>query len=375
LIVAALALGSLVAIDTTQELTLAAQRRAEKARLTERLESGLALERKGRYAEARVLLGRLGDGGHADLRRKIDQAVANLDLIEALDSITLSRVSIADGGSNVRSNKADADRKYAEIFSKAGLGSDRDEPDAAALRIRASTIRSALVAALDDWAACTTDSKRRAWVLAVCRFADPDPSGWREKMRDPAFWNNRDKLAAMAEPRSDATSSLELQRALADRMDDAGIDTVPFRTELQQSHADSFVANVSLADALRERDPAEAVRYYQAAVAIRPLSALAHNNLAAALASLNRKDEAIEHYQLALAIDPELAVVHYNLGQSYLDGGDAKRAVASFRRAVEIDSEYAGAAKALEEALKRSSPQSDMTPTGSGMPKAAADER
>jgi tetratricopeptide (TPR) repeat protein len=322
-----------------------------------------------------VHLSRIGDGGHADLRRKIDQAVANLDLIEALDSITLSRVSIADGGSNVRSNNAEADRKYAEIFSQAGLGSDRDEPGAVALRIGNSTIKSALVAALDDWAVCTTDSKRRAWVLAVCRFADPDSTGWRNELRDPAYWNVREKLAHFAETRAGATSSLELLRVLADRMDDAGIDTVPFRTELQHARADSFVANVSLADALRERDPAEAVRYYQAAVAIRPQAALAHNNLGAALASLNRKDEAIEHYQLALAIDPQLAVVHYNLGKAYFDGGDTRRAVQSFRRAVEIDSEYAGASIALQEALKRSSPLSGTATPNLAPPPADANER
>ena len=59
----------------------------------------------------------------------------------------------------------------------------RRRQKAVAARVGDSPVRKALVAALDDWAGCTPDKRRRAWLLRVARLADPDP--WRDRVRDP----------------------------------------------------------------------------------------------------------------------------------------------------------------------------------------------
>jgi hypothetical protein len=52
-----------------------------------------------------------------------------------------------------------------------------------AARVRDSSVRADLIAALDDWASITKDRARLAWLLAVSRAADPDPS--RDRLRQP----------------------------------------------------------------------------------------------------------------------------------------------------------------------------------------------
>ncbi len=75
-------------------------------------------------------------------------------------------------------------RHYKDVFRDADMGRPGDDPGEVAARVKASQISKALVAALDDWAACASDQKQRAWILAVARKADPDP--WRDRVRDPA---------------------------------------------------------------------------------------------------------------------------------------------------------------------------------------------
>src|SRR5690606_14761831 len=99
-----------------------------------------------------------------------------------------------------------------------------------------------------------------------------------------------------------------------DRLESAGLDATAFRRRVEEQHVDNFLANLALADDLRTSEPAEAIRYYQAALAIRPQSATAHNNLAVALARLGRSEEAIAQFKLAVKFDPESAPSEFNLG-------------------------------------------------------------
>ena len=80
---------------------------------------------------------------------------------------------------------------YAEVFQQEGLGKVHDPPASVAAAVRASAVRGALVAALDDWATCIADDDEGNWLLEVARQADPDPEGWRDRIMDPKTWNNR----------------------------------------------------------------------------------------------------------------------------------------------------------------------------------------
>ncbi|QDV68964.1 Serine/threonine-protein kinase PknB [Rosistilla carotiformis] len=337
LIVTAVALCGMLAIYGMRELALVAGTRAEKARLMARLESGLELERQGRYAETRALLGKLGDGGHIDLRRRIDHAVANLDIVEALDALRLHRVSVIDGRYDEQFNQTFADGRYEALFSDLKIGSPGDVDSEVAARIDTSDFKRSLIAALDDWAVCASDPTRRDWLLRVACLADRDPTGLRDRIRDPSTWLDPPTLTELSQAALDAKLSVQLLRAIGDRIGDAGMDTIAFRKQVQLAHADDFLANFTLADDLREREPAEAVRYYQAALAIRPQASLAHNNLGMALAKLGRKPEAVAFFKAALRIDPKFVLAYYNLGLIFAAEGKTRESIEQFRNALMID--------------------------------------
>ncbi len=67
----------------------------------------------------------------------------------------------------------ESSRLYATAFRDWQLGGVDDSPHEVAQRVRKSTVSIALVAALDDWAACA-DAATRRWILEVARGADPD---------------------------------------------------------------------------------------------------------------------------------------------------------------------------------------------------------
>jgi serine/threonine-protein kinase len=83
---------------------------AEAARRRQAAEAALdradALRRQGRWAEARVILeqtrSRLGEDGPDDLRQRVDQATADLALVDRLDAIRLKRSTLVDNESRRR---------------------------------------------------------------------------------------------------------------------------------------------------------------------------------------------------------------------------------------------------------------------------------
>jgi hypothetical protein len=105
-----------------------------------------------------------------------------------------------------------------ESFRAAGLGHVHDDPEVVAERVRTSDIRNVLVAALDHWASCTAAAegpRRRSWVLDVARRADPDPTGWRDRARDPNLWADQAALAEVIRTAPVAEQSVPLLLALS----------------------------------------------------------------------------------------------------------------------------------------------------------------
>src|SRR5688500_9416696 len=159
--------------------------------------------------------------------------------------------------------------------------------DAAAwsAQVRESDIRAALIAALDDWCFCaqTVDHDRHVWLLEVTRAADPDPTGWRDRVRDPQTWRDPSALAELTKEPFFAEQSVPLLVALGERLLDAGSDVVAFFRRLQQEHPGDFWINLNLGLALKLKSPRAAVRYFQSAVAVRPEAATAHVHLGTVL--------------------------------------------------------------------------------------------
>jgi serine/threonine-protein kinase len=273
--------------------------------------------------------------------QQLDQARRERQLVDRLDTIHLNRVGVVKGRFDAHPNAERADREYEAAFREADLGRIGEDPAAVAARIEASTIRGELVAALDDWAVCAhradADAGRQSWLLEVLRRADPNPAQIRQRLRDPALWNNRAALTKLAETALAERTSAQLPVALAERLLYAGADAVPFLLQVQREYPGDFWANYALGMALLTKNPGESMRYLQAALAIRPRTAVLYDNLGVTLLEIGRSDEAIEHLQQALRIDPEYANSHNNLGSALQVKGRLDEAIAHFRHALRTD--------------------------------------
>jgi serine/threonine-protein kinase len=283
---------------------------------------------------------------------RLEQARRDLELTERLDAIHLNRTAVVAGHFDVRSNKSRADREYETAFREVGFGEVGDGPEGVAARVAASNIRDALVAALDDWAVCATDPSRQSWVLEVARRANPDPTGPHNRLRDPAVWQNGLTPNEVAETALAARPSPQLLVALGERLQDSGGDAIPFLKRVQEEYPGDFWANFTLGIALEARNLPEAVRYYQAALALRPGAAAAYNNLGLALAANGQTEEAIRNYQQALRINPDFDFAHYHLGLILRAQDRVDEAIHHFRRALQSTPEFGSAHYNLALALR-----------------------
>ncbi|MDG3008402.1 serine/threonine-protein kinase [Paludisphaera mucosa] len=336
----------------TSERSAAA--RAAEADLQEMAESLRKSDWPQANADLERAKGRVGVGGSADLRLRIDQGGRDLDLAARLDAMRLARVDKT--GSSLPFVRADEqeDEAYERQFFEAGFGRVRDDVEGVAKCIRRSHIRAALVAALDDWAVCTRGADRRGWILKVARMADPDPTGWGVRIRDPEAWGSRAALINLTEsvPVGDrAVSSLV---AIAHYLEASGGDPIPFLTRVQQAHPSDLWANYTLANKLRERhEYGDSIRYYQAALTMRPRTASICNNLALSLMFSGRFDEATQYLERALAIEPAYNTAFGNLGILWFNQGQYEKSLERLQQAVKRRPEFGEVHHALGLGLER----------------------
>jgi serine/threonine-protein kinase len=205
-------------------------------------------------------------------------------------------------------------------------------------------VRAALVAALDDWAACAADRDQQAWVLEVVRRADPDP--WRDRVRDPATWDNSDALRDLVVRAPVSKQSPQLLAVLGARFRARKLDAVVFLGRVVSAYPADFWANIEMGNALFHQSKlVEAVGYYRTALALRPETGFLRYALGSLYLRLNRWDESIAEYEQAVRLDPDNAWCHNRLGYAlgwkayYLGdkGGRNDQAIVQFREAIRLD--------------------------------------
>jgi serine/threonine-protein kinase len=306
------------------------------------------LRKAFQFREARAVLERVRgplEGGwrslHPEVRdglkRQIQQAGANVDLAERLNTARSQAASILEG----RTHPATAEPLYISAFAESGLGPEREPSEAVAAAVHASPIREELVAALDDWASITPDAERRAWLLAVARGADPGPP--KDRLRQPELWRDGDKLARLIEDPGAAAVSPQLAAALARVARTHHKNALPMLMATQARFPQDFGVNYELGYALcREGRGLEGLGYFRAALAIRP-AAVSHNGVGFALVSLGRLDEALGHFQEAVRLDPGYAAAQFDLADVLQKKGRLDEAVVHFRKALGIDPNLAAA--------------------------------
>jgi serine/threonine-protein kinase len=335
----------------------------------------------------------VGQDGPARLRRLLDRAWRDQQLLERLDAIRMTR-STFDGRDNhpadVRFNNARADREYQAAFREGGLGEPPDGADGAAVRVKASAVRVPLLAALDDWAVCIPGGARRDWVLRVARGADPDD--WRDRVRDPAAWEDGAALAELARTAPVEEQAPPILLALGERLQLAGGDGIDLLRRVREQYPDDFWVNFTvgrvLYGAVRQgtSDWTAVIPYYRKALDIRPKSVAVQNNLGLVLMDVGWLDDnadghwgpgaisilrgalriapefaparnnlglclkragiwwvAIHEYQDALRADPNMAPAHFSLGEMDAGSGRVNDAIGHYREALRVDPDFAPA--------------------------------
>ena len=366
-----------------------AERAATTAAVEERLREVAEHERLSAWDEARAAVenarARLGGRGSRALRDRVDHAAKGLDLVDKLHAIRLAE-STSEFEKEGQA-KQTADREYERAFAAHGLGTVGEDAAAVAQRIKAAAVRPALVSALDHWAICAdAEPERQDWLLAVARDADVSPSEWAARVRDRTVWRNPAALEELAEAAPVAVASESLLNMLGYRLLAAsGAKALPFLKKVHAAHPGDFWSNYHLARLYAGLNRhADAARFYQAAVALRPDARVygslgislgaegryeealecfrrsldlqpdfreAHRSAGAALARLGRHGEAIAAYEAALRLESNEALTHRLLATSLHSSGRFDEAEARFRKALELDPLHVDAIEGLRALL------------------------
>jgi tetratricopeptide (TPR) repeat protein/serine/threonine protein kinase len=315
------------------------------------------LRREGRWTAALAVARRAemllaGAGAHPELRHQLSELGRDLKMAADLEEIRLRKSEVKDG----RFDLQRADGEYAEAFRSFGIDVEKLAPAEAAEPIRSRSIREELAAALDDWAAIRAlrDRKGGTRLRAVARAADPDP--WRNRLRTALDGRQRkglEELAAAAKQDLPSSTAILLASALRPTAPEAAL-AVLFKA--QRKHPDDLWLNHELAYHLQNATPArleDAVRFYTAALALRPQSSAIQVNLGAALRGQGKLAEAVEAYRSAINHQPDSAMAYYNLGNALQAQGKLTEAIEAWRTAIKHKPNYAAAYNNLGVGLRK----------------------
>jgi serine/threonine protein kinase/Flp pilus assembly protein TadD len=275
------------------------------------------------------------------LRKRIAELRKDLEMVLRLEAIRLPRAR--DGREGPYDN-AWADESYGEAFREYGIDVEALGPVEAAKRIRERSIASELTVAVDDWADKRRHANKAGWqrLITVARAADPDE--WRNRVRDAL--RQRDKAALTELARSPELSSQPLQTLslLAGAIQGSEACEAVLR-QAQRKYPNDFWINFQLAWALIDREQPqfdEGVRFYTAAVSLRPQNAPAQYFLARALHGQGKLEEALAVYGRAVDLQPDLAgppcelAGHiFNVATALREQGKLDEALAAYHKAAE----------------------------------------
>ncbi len=317
---------------------LIAERRTSRHAIEIDLQEAARLQGKSRWSEAQTALerarGRLSDRGFSDLRNLLERADGDQQAAARFDKIRSNR-AISEGLQPPISRSL---AEYESAFRDFGIGAKGDEPALVARRIQRSNIHAILISAIEDWAAITEDQASLDRLLQVARQAAPDPTGWRARALTLAVWTKQSDLAELIASAPVTENSVPLLLALGERYSRQGGNPTALFSKCQRVRSNDFWANFSLACALTaHKNSTESIRYFQAAVAIRPDSALAYHRLGVALADLHRVNDAIEMFQAALNVDPAAGPAMYNLSVLLAHSGRHAEAVPKLRNSISFN--------------------------------------
>jgi tetratricopeptide (TPR) repeat protein len=345
-------------------------RAARQARAVNELEQTLEradfFQGQGKRAEALAALERAEslvgeappdparDARLAALKERLAAETRDQQFIARFEDIRLRVESQVDQDESYFNREA-ALPKYRNALGQYGIAFGVTAPAQVADRIqgRPERVRRDLVAALDEcFRFSTKDAPHiRKWLLASLAAADND--AWRVRVRKSQADADRatlEQLAREVDARDQPPSFLNcVAHALPNSMNGARLKL--FR-RIQRAYPADLWANHWLAYELTENGQfAEAIRYYTAALALRPRNPGIYLNRGCALRDAGELDAAIADLREARALAPKYANVHANLGVALAAQGHMDEAIAAYREAIRLKPGYSAAHANLGHAL------------------------
>ncbi len=278
---------------------------------------------------------RLKEAGSEGLHARAERCRAALALQRELDLIDTFRWTFVEN--KLPEPKAVASRWRAALADY-GLAAGQESGREAAARIDGSVLRDRLLLVLDLWLL----AEPTAWVRAVLREADPNP--YRESVRDALAARDGKRLVELA-GRPEALA--QPPRFAAALGQDRQIPALRRRAVLQaaqRAHPRDLTLNMELGIShysITQREGAEdGVRWFQAAVAIRPLNVAARFDLGIALHQKKDLEGAIAAFQDAIHLEPKNAISLCGLGVALHSKKDLDGAIAVFRESIRRDPKF-----------------------------------
>jgi serine/threonine protein kinase/Flp pilus assembly protein TadD len=303
-------------------------------------------------AEAAVASGEVEDS----IRRRVADMLKDLTFIDRLDQVRMSAANWLD----LSFDYFGADRGYAAAFREYGVDVEVLPVETSIARLQARPSAAIpLAAALDNWANIRWKSKGdvagRTRLRSVANGIDSDPL--RNRIRfitgcpaEEAAEELR-RLARSINVRLEhpATLAILSEHLFRENQQESAVRLL---LDAQRVHPGDFWLNIYLAYQLHlQKDDEGAVRFYTAAVSLRPRSTAALNNLGLGLARRKKLDEANFYYRKAIELDPNQATAYASLGNLLLHQNSLDEAVMAFRKVIELRPKSASAYHSLGKAL------------------------
>ena len=241
---------------------------------------------------------------------------------------------------------------YARAFQGYGIDTAVLPVEEAAERIRGRSIRLELARALDFWSSMrrrSGDTGPPDWkrLLAVAKLADPDP--WRNGLRDALQGRDRKALEALEASADVPSLSPATLHLLGYALSDVG--AADRAVSLLRRAQRQYPGDLWLNDALgwlcysTPHPPQydESVRFYTAALAVRPGNPHMAYSIGRALGDKGSFAEAIAVFTKAIELKPDLMDAWWGRAYCYSELGQPESALADYSKAIELNPKLATA--------------------------------
>ncbi len=279
-------------------------------------------------------------GGDAALRQGIADRVADLQLLTGLEEARLEEASFRRD--RIYFDIQQAAPRFRQAFMDYGVDVLGGDESAVVDALRRRAVAGPITAALDEWGRCVTEQGKKDRLGRLADALDPDPRHFASRTRLATHANDREALKKLA-----AEAERELPpAAVVAHLGDAlfVVKSYPEAEKLlragQQRYPADFWVNHRLARLLGAMGPTratESLRFFSAALVLRPLSPNVWLTASQALEAAGRPGEAETACRRAVELTPEFSTAQFVLGLHHARNNRLAEAAAAYRGALESE--------------------------------------